>query len=241
MTSLKNMLPEGPGEPALAPAILKLDVSDPLQLDVQLDHADAVVAWYLQGQGQSWTDRANVALTAQAISSGFFQQLRTEQQLGYVVSSFSWPQYDVPGLLLLIQSPSHPATDVYQAMDEFLARTPDQITEEQFLRHRAALVNDILKPDENLGQRAEFYWQAIAFREWGFDGSQLLAGAVESVNYEDWKAYFSETFLESRRSLLNVAPGARGESPEVETNDVYTVPEELREGRATFTVDLSPL
>ncbi|MEM1404605.1 MAG: insulinase family protein [Pseudomonadota bacterium] len=239
--SLTSLLPEGAGDPALAPAILKLDIADPLQLTVQLDHADAVVAWYLQGKGQTWADRAKVALTAQAVSSGFFQQLRTEQQLGYVVSSFSYPQYDVPGLLLLIQSPSHPATDVYQAMDEFLARVPDDITEEQFLRHRAALVNDILKPDENLGQRAEFYWQAIAFREWGFDESQILAGAVESVSYEDWKAYYIDAFLEDRRSMLNVAPGARGESPKIEANAVYTVPEELRQGRPTFTVDLAPL
>ena len=102
---IASVLSDGPA-PALPDLkVLKLAAGESVQYAVDVPHDDAVVAWYLQGEGDSWEDRAATALTAQIMKSGFFQQLRTEQQLGYVVSAFAWPQMDVPGLVMLIQSP----------------------------------------------------------------------------------------------------------------------------------------
>jgi secreted Zn-dependent insulinase-like peptidase len=234
-------LDDGAGEAARAPEIMRLEAGQSLQLQVDIDHDDAVVAWYLQGRGVSLFDRAAVALTAQVIESGFFQQLRTEQQLGYIVSSFAWPQYEVPGLMLLIQSPSHPASAVQAAMDEFLGGTLDDVTAEQFARHRQALVNNLLKPDENLMERAGFYWQSIAFREWDFDRPQRLAEAVEAITFDEWKAYFEGVFLKDRRSLLAVSAGARGEVPKLEGATTFDDPAELRRAIGLQPVDLAPL
>ncbi len=236
-----TVLGEGAGQAALAPQVLEIAAGDAVQLEADIQHDDSVVAWYLQGAGQSLRDRAAVALTAQAVESGFFQQLRTEQQLGYIVSSFAWPQYDVPALMLLIQSPSHSSVDVYAAMDRFLEAVPQDISEEQFERHQAALINNILKPHENLMERADFYWQAIAFREWDFDQPQRLAEAVRAISYEDWLAYYRETFLDQRHSLLAVSPGARDVTPEGAAAEVFDDPAELRGSRNVIEIDLAPL
>jgi secreted Zn-dependent insulinase-like peptidase len=234
------LLGEGDGEPAVAPLVLKIAPSTDIQLESQIEHDDAVVAWYLQGAGQSWRDRALVSLTAQIVQSGFFQQLRTEQQMGYIVSSFPWAQYDVPGLMLLIQSPSHSAVEVSAAMDRFLKDTLAEITDDQFLRHRQALINDILKPDENLSERAEFYWQAIASREWNFDGPEQLAAAVAGISFEDWQRDYRTLFLEQRRSLLALSPGARADMPEAGALR-FTDPSSLRAAFDAYTANLSPL
>ncbi|MEE4107939.1 MAG: insulinase family protein [Halieaceae bacterium] len=229
------------GAPALAPEVIDIAAGQSLQLEADIAHDDAVVAWYLQGDGRDWHDRAAVALTAQAIESGFFQQLRTEQQLGYIVSSFAWPRYDVPGLMLLIQSPSHSAVDVQGAMEEFLSSTPAEIDEEQFERHRAALLNAILKPHENLRERAEFYWQSIASREWGFDGPERLAAAVRAISYDDWLAYYRDVFLENRRSLLALSAGAREVTPELPDTEVFDDAADLREAVPVQRIELAPL
>lgn len=236
--SLDQVLTGVDGEPAWRPEVMKIAANDPLQLQSSIEHDDSVVAWYLQGAGQSLRDRAAVALTAQVVSSGFFQQLRTEQQLGYIVSSFAWPQYDVPGLLLLVQSPSHSAEHVYRAMDLFLADTLTQITEDQYLRHRQALINDILKPDENLRERAEFYWQSIATREWGFDSDVKLAEAVEAISFDAWQQYYRRLFLEERQSLLALSAGAQGAIPDA--GQVFESPKALRATRQVYDIDLSP-
>lgn len=240
-TALDAVLGEGEGEPALAPQILALDAGRPMVLESSIDHDDSVVAWYLQGRELTLKEQAAMALTAQILQSGFFQQLRTEQQLGYVVQSFSWRQYDVPGLVLLVQSPSHDAATVHGAMREFLGAIPGDIGSEQFLRHREALVNDILKPHENLGERAEFYWQAIAFRQWGFDRPQRLAEAVSAIGYEQWRDYFTAVILEDPMTLLAFSAGARGEGPELEGALNFTEPKVLRDAGARYDISLEPL
>lgn len=237
---LDLILKDGEGQPALAPEVLQIAKGEALELRSEIEHNDAVVAWYLQGAGQTWRDRALVSLTAQITESGFFQQLRTEQQLGYIASSFYWPQYDVPGLLLLIQSPSHSAAHVYGAMEEFLVGTLNDITSEQFMRHRQALINATLKPQESLGERAELYWQSIATRELDFDSPQQMAAAIESISFEEWQQAYRKLFLDNPRSLLALSAGAKAETPESE-HIVFDSPESLRQGRELIKVDLSPL
>ena len=73
-----------PGAPPEMPdlRVLKLAAGESLQYEVDVPHDDSVLAWYLQGADNSWHDRAATSLTAQIMKSGFFQQLRTEAQLG---------------------------------------------------------------------------------------------------------------------------------------------------------------
>ena len=238
--ALDIVLTGGDGEPALAPEVLALKAGEAVQLEAAIQHDDTVVAWYLQGAGQSWRERAEVALTAQIVQSGFFQQLRTEQQLGYVVSSFAWPQYDVPALTLLVQSPSHSAAAVYTAMERFLDDTLETVTEEQYARHREALVNDILRPHENLLERAESYWQSIAVRDWNFDDTRQMADAVSRIAFEEWQRAYRQTFLDKRHSLLAVSPGARQARP-VQSGQTFTDPKALRADHVLYTIDLAPL
>ena len=113
---------------------------------VPVNHDDAVLFWYLQAPGQR-LDRAGLhaALTAQMLKSGFFQHLRTEQQLGYVVSAFYWPLLDVPWVWRCWCSRPR-----YHSRADLATRRPwrlfldgkgaeDGVTEEQFERHRTAL------------------------------------------------------------------------------------------------------
>ena len=240
-TVLDRVLDDGSGEPAVAPRVIAIESGESLALETEIDHNDAVVAWYLQGEDQSMQARAAVALTAQILQSGFFQQLRTEQQLGYVVSAFPWRQYDVPGLVLLVQSPSHDAHDVHDAMKVFLTGVPNDIDAEQFARHRAALINDILKPHENLGERAEFYWQAIAFRHWNFDQPRELAAALETIEYDQWKAYYARAMLEMPRSLLAFSRGGRDMAPPLEEAASFNSADALRQASGYYQIDLNPL
>jgi secreted Zn-dependent insulinase-like peptidase len=194
--------------------VLRLAAGESLQYQVDVPHDDTVVAWYLQGAGNTWNDRAATAMTAQIMKSGFFQQLRTEQQLGYVVSAFSWPQMDVPGLVMLVQSPVADADAVAAAMQSFMEAVEADLDKDQFARHQAALVSDILRPDKNMWERAEFYWQSIAKKQFDFDSREALADAVQGFTLESWLAYYNRVFLQNRHSLQVVAPGSRGLLPQ---------------------------
>ncbi len=199
-----------PGEPA--PTIpdlevLKLAAGESLQLEADVPHDDAVVAWYLQGEGDSWNDRAATALSAQIMKSGFYQQLRTEQQLGYIVSAFSWSQREIPGLVLLVQSPRADVPAVATAINTFMQAVESELDNDQFERHKAALRSDILRPDKNIWERAEFYWQSIARHQENFDSRELLAAAVAELTLETWLDYYQRVFIDNRRSLQAVSSG----------------------------------
>ncbi len=210
---LSTVVPATPAPVLPELRVLKLAAGESLLYEVDVPHDDSVVAWYLQGAANEWRDRAAAALTAQVIKSGFFQQLRTEQQLGYLVSAFAWPQLEVPGMVLLIQSPVANARKVQDAMRLFMQSVPTELDEEQFSRHKAALLSDILRPDKNLWDRADFYWQSIATKQFDFDGRQQLAAAVEAFTLADWRDYYERVFITRTHSLQVVAPGRWGELP----------------------------
>lgn len=193
--------------------ILKLAAGESVQYVVDVPHDDSVVAWYLQGEGDSWNDRAATALTAQIMSSGFFQELRTEQQLGYVVAASDYAKAQVPGLVMLVQSPVADANAVVVAMNNFMQEVEPQLDAKQFERHKVSLISDILRPDKNMAERGEYYWQAIARQELDFAGRQTLAMAVEALTLDSWKAYYERVFLHQRHALQVVAPGRRGIIP----------------------------
>jgi insulysin len=216
--------------------VLKLASGESLQYVVNVQHDDSVVAWYLQGDGNAWQDRAATALTAQIMKSGFFQQLRTEQQLGYVASVFAWPQMDVPGLVMLIQSPVADASAVANAMQKFTLGVEPDLDAAQFERHQAALVNEILRPDKNLWERAEFYWQSIARKQWDFNGREALAGAVKDLTLESWLAYYNRVFLAQRHSLQVVTPGKWDRLPQGEYQH-YDSAEAIKEGHKVYIID----
>jgi insulysin len=193
--------------------VLRLGAAESLQYEVDVPHDDSVVSWYMQGADNTWNDRAATALTGQIIKAGFFEQLRTEQQLGYIASAFSWPQLEVPGLVLLIQSPSASAPEVATAMDVYMRGVEADLDEAQFARHKAALIAEITRPDKNLWERAEFYWQAIAKKDLNFSGRRALADAVDALTFSNWLAYYNRVFLDEKHALQVVAPGRWGELP----------------------------
>jgi secreted Zn-dependent insulinase-like peptidase len=170
------------------------------------------------------------------MKSGFFQQLRTEQQLGYIVSAFSWAQRDVPGLVMLVQSPSADATAVAAAMDNFMSTVEGELDNEQFERHKTALIGEILRPDKNIWERAEFYWQSIARHQENFDSKASLAEAVDALTLETWIAYYNRVFVQNRRSLQLVAPGKWGNFPVGEAQR-FDVPAAVRENHKTYIID----
>jgi insulysin len=233
---VSGLLPAAPAPQQPPLRVLRLAPGESLLYPVEVSHDDAVLAWYLQGADNTWRDRAATALTAQIMESGFFQELRTEQQLGYVVGTFAWPQLEVPGLVMLIQSPVADARSLSAAMALFLQGVEGNLDEEQFGRHRATLVSEILQPDKNLWQRAEFYWQSISRGQWDFDGRDSLAAAVESFTLESWRDYYNRVFLKRPRSLQVVAPGRWGRLPGSDARR-YESADAIKAGHDTYLVE----
>src|SRR5690554_5652507 len=88
--------------PELTP--LRADADLP-SLTPHTSREESVVLRYLQGPDRTLESQARLAVLGQLIDTPFYQRLRTEEQLGYVVHAGYSPMLDAPGLALLVQSP----------------------------------------------------------------------------------------------------------------------------------------
>ena len=88
-------------------------------IDLAVDHNDAALLLYVQDPDDSFASRAKSALAGQLLRSPFFSSLRTDQQLGYVVSAGIRRMDTQSGNLFLVQSPSAGVAHLENAVIEF--------------------------------------------------------------------------------------------------------------------------
>jgi len=98
------------------------------------------------------------------------------------------------------------------------------------------LVSDILRPDKNLWERAEFYWQSIARKQLDFAGRADLAEAVESFTLQSWLSYYNRVFLQRRHSLQVVTPGRWDDLPEGDFSR-YNSADAIKSGHDAYIVE----
>ena len=152
------------------------------------EHEDHALAVYRQGRGRGFHERAMMLLLAQATRNRFFHELRTEREIGYIVFATLLPLLDVPGLALVIQSPSTPPEALHEHVDAFLDRSGAALramTPAVFERHRAAVESALLEAETRLDERTERYWGEIDREHYAFDRRERLLAAVRAITRDE--------------------------------------------------------
>ena len=203
------------GDPGVGPelGLLRLD-DEPVQLQVMVEHDDSAYTRYVQGREQSWEERARFGLLGHMISTPYFNRLRTEQQLGYLVFAGTWVRVNTPGLVFVVQSPVAPAAVVDAATVEFIDGFREylaELTPEQFESDRAGLLARLLERDSNLNARGSRLWRDLQDGILDFDSRERIAAALRALEIEDFREFF-ETFAELFESR-SVTVWAQGQFP----------------------------
>ncbi len=176
-------------------------------------HDDAALVLYLQAGELDISHRAALGVSMQLLRADFFNQLRTEQQLGYVVSASAYPVLDVPGAVFVVQSPVASAPQLREAVLAFLAdwrERPVDALEADFTRHRRALRQRLAEAPTGLREAGDRLWQEIARGHLDFDSRERLLTAVDDLSFSAWYAGFVDT-LELPRALWIYSAGGQGE------------------------------
>lgn len=210
---LRAMTADGDVQPTERQLVATLTPTQSSRFNAEIDHNDSVVLWYLQGPSNSISDRALTAFSAYTTDQQFFNDLRTERQMGYVAASFSFPRRDVPGWLMMVQSPNHSAAAVADAMNEFRLNHLNNIDDGQFERYRTALINELLEPSKNLYEEGAKNWRSLELEDYEFNDTQLIAQELEAMTFDVWQAYFNKHFIEQPAWIQVVAPGGFEDLP----------------------------
>ncbi|QSX35950.1 insulinase family protein [Shewanella sedimentimangrovi] len=156
--------------------------------ELSIAHQDSAILVYYQSPVANPQKMALFSLLNHAMSSTFFHELRTKQQLGYMVGTGYLPLNRHPGMIFYIQSPTAGPLQLLEAIDEFIADFSYaimQITKEQWEDTKSGLINQIMEHDANLKTRSQRYWSSIGNKDYGFNQRELVVEEIEQLTRAD--------------------------------------------------------
>lgn len=191
--------------PLLAPlAVSTKEGEKDTILRPQSTRDESLVLRYLQGNEAKPRQQATASVLAQWLQTPFYQRLRTEEQLGYIVNAGYYPLLEAPGLALVVQSPEADSATVAERMDVFMqdiTKRLKTLDDDGLAPYRQAVHSALTQRDTSLGTLANRYWQATALgdtaKEVRFDRRQRRAEKALEVSVGDVRALW-QTLLEHR-------------------------------------------
>jgi len=161
------------------------------------DDPNSAVDLILQAGVEQGPDTAICELLGQALSQPAYTQLRTQEQLGYIVSMSTKCELGVLGLRVIVQSSTKDAAAIDDRIEAFLATVPDvlaQMTDEEFNNHREALITAKVEPPKVLQHETGIYWHAIASGTCDFKKELRHAAELKTLTREQVVDYWNRTF-----------------------------------------------
>ena len=157
-------------------------------LSLSIEHDDAAMVLYVQDESTSFPDRARSALLTHLISPGYFSSLRTEQQLGYVVSAVNTVLRDRGGISFVVQSPVVEPDELRNRTLVFMhgaVKKLEAMADEEFEMNKSGLITNLTQSDKNLSRRASRYWADLDRGITTFDSHIQLANAVAALSKDE--------------------------------------------------------
>jgi len=152
------------------------------------DNLNSSLEYFLQvGDPTDVRLRATLALLAQIASEPCFDQLRTKEQLGYLVFSGVRTAIGQMGLRVIVQS-ERDAEYLESRIDAFfdhLLCLLEGMSVDEFERHRASLVHKKLEKVKNLAAEANRFWLSIHSGYYDFEHRERDAAMLKTLTKAD--------------------------------------------------------
>jgi len=150
----------------------------------------------------AWTirDQALVEIFSKVLEQPFFTELRTNQQLGYVVAAFGASSNGFCGLGTLIQSQTNSPVQIHDKAEVFFKKLivdfSKSLTDEDIAPIKAAIINQVESQPNTLNERLSRFMNLAGTYYGDFDFYEKYVKAVKAATAEDVKAYLKTHYLE---------------------------------------------
>lgn len=133
-------------------------------------------------------NRVAAAVLQNLVESPYFSELRTRQQLGYVVWSFTFNREDEVKLGYLIQSGDYDPLELVERSETFVATIPELLkafSPEEFTKAKEAVRSELKKEDKTIAEKAARFYD-LAY-EYGANWSRTkeALAALDDLTQDD--------------------------------------------------------
>lgn len=175
--------------------------------DVELADSAVLQAWF--GSKKSDDEKAQLAVLNALFGNAFFMQLRTHEQLGYVVVSSEYPVDDVPGFIMLVQSSNTDLPGIKARMDKFRKDYLAELTATdaaEVEQAKQAMIANVLQKPTDFYAEAELYTNEFWNGKYQFDARDRYLAALKKVTKADLIAIYESLLMndKSGRALLQL-------------------------------------
>lgn len=158
------------------------------------------------------TDTSDKTEALQKIASAYlreqsFNQLRTEEQLGYAVGAGNTKLRNHSALYLYIQTNVKAPAEMVDRFSAFIADSTEAVmvmSDEDFEKWRGSVLTNVAKPPSNLAEEASPFFGDFDLVNLEFDSRDLLIEALQAVTLEEFRAHFDAIFSGAKSSQLVV-------------------------------------
>jgi insulysin len=174
---------------------------------------------------------ADVALQilAQVMDKPAFHELRTKQQLGYMVWQGVDTLENVQSIYFIIQSTIADPDELGRRIEAFLvqfrAQTLETLTSDEFDRYVESTIAMKLEKEKRQSSRTSRLWAEIASREFVWDRKQQEVAALRNLKKSDVLCVF-DTFIAAegteRRKCSSLVYGCEHSMPAVAGEHLHT-------------------
>jgi len=172
---------------------------------------NSAVTFYFQLPTRDAKETILLELLSEAIEQAFYNSLRTQQQLGYIVFSGIRNKEGIYSLVFTVQSSVLDGPGLSQCIETFLEKEAlpllTSLSAQDFESYRQGIRVGKLEPDQRLTSQASRFWSEVSMNlvyEPQFDRSMREVKLLDAVDQRDF-TQFVKDFLSpmgSKRRLL---------------------------------------
>jgi insulysin len=176
-------------------------------LEFDAKHPDSALISYFQLSELGDIAVAKALLLHAIVDAALFEQLRTQEQLGYVVFLQPYIVKNRAGLLCGIQSPVASPVVLNKRLTEFFKNYQtkvDDMSNEQLNKYKSSLKRKLLEKPKSIAEDAQMCWAKILDASYDFNFYNNVANKVDNIKLQDLRNYY-KSILVNNQKAANIA------------------------------------
>jgi len=137
-----------------------------------------------------------------------FDQLRTKETLGYIVSAGGGSYGFVLYARVIVVGPKYDSTKFLERITHFLQSFYDnhllKMDSNQFEERRRSAIKGYIRTDLSLSQKHDIVWTQIMNTNYDFEHRKKLKATADSLTLKQLQDFYQQHFLSDSRKLFSV-------------------------------------
>ena len=162
---------------------------------------------YVQFGDRTYDLNAAIRIGHAMLSADFYNELRTQQQLGYIVHSGLRYYEKSLGLIFLIQSSAYDPVEIQRRYVEWVKKASsrlDGISNFEFNTYKSSVVQELREEDKTIAEmHGNLYFETVIM-DGMFNYKEEIAKSVEKLSKDDIKDIFTKALNNETSSSLTL-------------------------------------